>query len=101
MQEGLALECAGVTSSICGISGVPQCFVDVCGRCRRVRRRRGRGGVASEAQLRAVREGFEDVVWNNVIRSEKNLADILATRFGVSGQAMLFRLINLGLVVAP
>lgn len=48
-----------------------------------------------------VRQDFENVVRNNVINSEKNLADILATHFGVSGQAMLFRLLNLGLLAAP
>lgn len=48
-----------------------------------------------------VRSAFEDIVRQSMISSEQNLADVLATRFGVSGQAMLFRLVNLGLVASP
>jgi len=38
-----------------------------------------------------------------VFRSEKasELAEVLATRFGVSRQAIHFRLIKLGLIAAP
>jgi Zn-dependent peptidase ImmA (M78 family) len=50
---------------------------------------------------RWVRSAFEDVVKNSIINSEQNLADVLSTRFGVSSQAMLFRLVNLGLIAAP
>ena len=48
-----------------------------------------------------VRPAYENVVRNAVVNSEQNLADILSSRFGVSSQAMLFRLVNLGLVAAP
>lgn len=48
-----------------------------------------------------VRPEYENVVRNAVVSSEQNLADILSSRFGVSSQAMLFRLVNLGLVAAP
>jgi Zn-dependent peptidase ImmA (M78 family) len=40
-------------------------------------------------------------VRNTTIDSEDELAEVLAARFGVSRQAMHFRLINLGLVAAP
>ncbi|WP_280328843.1 ImmA/IrrE family metallo-endopeptidase [Nocardia wallacei] len=48
-----------------------------------------------------VRRDFESVVKNAVIDSEQNLADALSTRYGVSSQAMLFRLVNLGLIASP
>ena len=48
-----------------------------------------------------VRAAFETVVRNTTINSEDELAEVLAARFGVSRQAMHFRLINLGLVAAP
>jgi Zn-dependent peptidase ImmA (M78 family) len=48
-----------------------------------------------------VRSAFEAVVRNTTINSEDELAEVLAVRFGVSRQAMLFRLINLGLVASP
>jgi Zn-dependent peptidase ImmA (M78 family) len=50
-----------------------------------------------------VRAAFETVVRNTTINSEDELAEVLnlAARFGVSRQAMLFRLINLGLVASP
>ena len=48
-----------------------------------------------------VRSAFETVVRNTTINSEDELAEVLAARFGVSRQAMLFRLINLGLVASP
>jgi Zn-dependent peptidase ImmA (M78 family) len=48
-----------------------------------------------------VRKAYEDVVRNTQVDSEDSLADMLASRFGVSSQAMLFRLVNLGLVAAP
>lgn len=48
-----------------------------------------------------VRTAFESVARHSAIESEEELADALAARFGVSRQAMLFRLINLGLVAAP
>lgn len=48
-----------------------------------------------------VRSAFETVVRNATINSEDELAEVLAARFGVSRQAMLFRLINLGLVASP
>ena len=48
-----------------------------------------------------VRSAFENVVRHSVINSEDELAEVLAGRFGVSRQAMHFRLINLGLVAAP
>jgi Zn-dependent peptidase ImmA (M78 family) len=44
---------------------------------------------------------FETAVRKSAINSEDELAEELAARFGVSRQAMLFRLINLGLVAAP
>ena len=48
-----------------------------------------------------VRSAFETVVRNTTINSEDELAEVLAARFGVSRQAMHFRLINLGLIAAP
>jgi Zn-dependent peptidase ImmA (M78 family) len=48
-----------------------------------------------------VRSAFEAVVRNTAIKTEDELAEILASRFGVSRQAMQFRLINLGLIAAP
>lgn len=48
-----------------------------------------------------IRSAFEMVVRRSTINSEEELAEILAVRFSVSRQAMLFRLINLGLVASP
>jgi Zn-dependent peptidase ImmA (M78 family) len=48
-----------------------------------------------------VRAAFETVVRNTTVNSEDELAEVLAARFDVSRQAMLFRLINLGLVASP
>jgi len=48
-----------------------------------------------------VRPAFEEVVRRAAVDSEDELAEVLAGRFGVSRQAMLFRLINLGLVASP
>jgi Zn-dependent peptidase ImmA (M78 family) len=48
-----------------------------------------------------VGSAFETVVRDTTINSEDELADVLAAHFGVSRQAMLFRLINLGLVASP
>jgi Zn-dependent peptidase ImmA (M78 family) len=48
-----------------------------------------------------VRTAFETAVRKSTINSEDELAEELAARFGVSRQAMLFGLINLGLVASP
>lgn len=48
-----------------------------------------------------VRSAFEAVVRNTAIKTEDELAELLASGFGVSRQAMQFRLINLGLIAAP
>jgi Zn-dependent peptidase ImmA (M78 family) len=48
-----------------------------------------------------VRSAFENVVRNMSINTEEELAEVLAARFGVSRQAMHFRLINLGLIASP
>lgn len=48
-----------------------------------------------------VRTAFETTVRNTLVSSEEELAEVLGVRFGVSRQAMLFRLINLGLIAAP
>ncbi|MFY1685013.1 ImmA/IrrE family metallo-endopeptidase [Micromonospora sp. WMMD730] len=50
---------------------------------------------------RWVRVSFETVVRDSAIGSEDELADVLASQFGVSRQAMSFRLINLGLIASP
>jgi len=43
-----------------------------------------------------VRAAFETVAHNTAINSEDELAEVLAARFGVRRQALLFRLITLG-----
>jgi Zn-dependent peptidase ImmA (M78 family) len=48
-----------------------------------------------------VRKAYENVVRNTRVQSEQNLAELLSHNFGVSSQAMLLRLVNLGLVAAP
>ncbi|WP_049760801.1 MULTISPECIES: ImmA/IrrE family metallo-endopeptidase [Frankia] len=48
-----------------------------------------------------VRTAFETTVRNSPVGSEEELAGLLAGRFVVSRQAMLFRLIYLGLIAAP
>jgi len=48
-----------------------------------------------------VRWAFESTVLNATINSEDELAELLGARFGVSRQAMLIRLTNLGLVASP
>jgi predicted Zn-dependent protease len=49
----------------------------------------------------ASRAATPRAVRKSTINSEDELAEELAARFGVSRQAMLFRLINLGLVASP
>lgn len=48
-----------------------------------------------------VRSAFQTVVRDTTINSEDELAEVLAARFGVSRQAMHYRLINLGLIASP
>lgn len=48
-----------------------------------------------------VRVAYEKIVRDTEINSEDELAEILAASFGVSQQAMHFRLINLGLIASP
>lgn len=48
-----------------------------------------------------VRRAYENVVRNTRVQSELSLAELLSHNFGVSSQAMLLRLVNLGLVAAP